>query len=423
MDKQIEKRLKEYKGILAREPVLLKTLESTLRKNNQDFLDIYDLIFLHVFAPVLLMFTNAVLIKAIEDKASRIHFLARDGYLFNLSANVLKKAFDYPLDVDYVYVSRLALRKGEYYLLGKDCIDLLCKGALKVTPLSIIMRTGCTGDEALDYLRSTPYGECMDEPLLRSDLIEFKEYLTNKAYSGLAELIDKYGKKEYENAREYLKAKGIRSEETAYICDSGWIGTIAGSLSRISKAIIKGYYFGLFENESDSCPYCWYFRPRSDMRKKIYFANSLFEGVCSAPEGMTIGYKNGNPVIDKVNPNSKRQKRNEELILAFTEAFVEEKGNLTVPDNKDIAYSLFKRLMASPKGFEVRELGDIAFCDDVIEEIYMPIAGEIEKKFFTGPVSRKSAWPKGSIRLYGTRTMALMEDIYGYAREIKRGIS
>ena len=37
--------------------------------------------------------------------------------------------------------------------------------------------------------------------------------------------------------------------------------------------------------------HCYYFSPEAGLRKKVYFSNSLFESIFSAPQGMTTGYE------------------------------------------------------------------------------------------------------------------------------------
>ena len=123
----------------------------------------------------------------------------------------------------------------------------------------------------------------------------------------------------------YLRQEGLYEETPYGIVDSGWIGTTKKSLESLIGKPIPGFYFGIYElpqGAEENSYHCFYFRPYRDIRRKAQFSICLFETVCSAPEGMTIGYetacslpegmtvgygKNCNyvrPVCGEDNPNS-----------------------------------------------------------------------------------------------------------------------
>ena len=60
------------------------------------------------------------------------------------------------------------------------------------------------------------------------------------------------------------------------------------------KENLTGYYWGLYElpeGVKREDYHCYYFSPEAGLKKKVYFSNSLFESIFSAPHGMTTGYE------------------------------------------------------------------------------------------------------------------------------------
>lgn len=92
----------------------------------------------------------------------------------------------------------------------------------------------------------------------------------------------------------YLRQEGLYEETPYGIVDSGWIGTTKKSLESLIGKNITGFYFGIYElpqGAKEDSYHCFYLHPYRDIRRKARFSICLFETVCSAPEGMTIGYE------------------------------------------------------------------------------------------------------------------------------------
>lgn len=83
------------------------------------------------------------------------------------------------------------------------------------------------------------------------------------------------------------------------LVDSGWTGSMQKEICQAlgilgKKGRVTGYYWGLYElpegvRREDY--HCYYFSPEAGLKKKVYFSNSLFESIFSAPHGMTTGYE------------------------------------------------------------------------------------------------------------------------------------
>lgn len=405
----------------------------------------YDTLFLHVFAPSAVEFTEWLLKQAIMDGVKRLYFLARDGWLFYHVAQQMVSRRNYDIEIRYLKISRYAIRSAGYHLSGEKCLDLICAGGIDTTFEKIMKRAGLEETEAFEIARLTGYEEKYRQVLKHGMIQELKEKLKN--IPCFFEYVSEYAKKCYPPAMGYLTQMGLKDDISYAIVDSGWIGTMQQSIQLLLERPIMGYYFGLYEiprGAEKDLYRAYYFTPEAAFKRKVYFSNCLFETVFSSPEGMTIGYEQcinkSYQALEskKRNPNAFRMYRNLDLLSAYTQAYLDEEN--TKEQQKDtlsLTEQLFSLLMGKPEEFEAEAFGMEKFCDDVLEFKLQPLARgfakeELRKRGFFHRILIKAnikkeviqevAWPEAAIRLSDgkVRYHFWQEHLYKYFMYIRK---
>ncbi|MGN0346857.1 MAG: hypothetical protein ACI4DU_06180 [Lachnospiraceae bacterium] len=399
-------------------------------------------LYCHTMTPVLLEFTIWTLQQAMNDGKQVLYYLARDGYLEYRIAKKIANAYQLPLDIRYLKVSRYSLRMAEYYISDHP-LDTICTGGIDITLEKVLRRGGLTEEEILQISREIPlrfHGKCLNYVLIR----ELKRILSmNDAFLGF---VYKHAKEHYENTLQYLRQEGIRPGVSYAVVDSGWIGTIQQSLENLSGVPTDGYYFGLYEipqNADRDRYHGFYFMPGTHLYRKVTFSNCLYEVLASSPDGMTINYscrkgemEDNNAIYDAVeseykNPNAPYMKVACEVCETYAAFYLGEMNKTEKHEGRqhkvriDLA-KLLKLFMAYPEQEEVNLFGNLLFCDDVLEHRFCPVAAlwdekECRKqrfmvKMLAGIGMRKeefhdSAWPEGSIvRLHSFHYLRLRSE-------------
>lgn len=408
-------------------------LEEYLRRQNNTF-TAYDEIFLHVFAPVLTEYVGWVLDQARLSGKRRLYFLARDGWLMYRAALKLEAVRKTGLELQYLKVSRYALRMAEYHLLGEKCLDTICVGGIDITFEKLMKRAALTEEEALYIADLTGYRDRYRTPITYAEIQRLKAALTGS--TTFFQYVKQHSIECYGNAVGYLSQEGLLEEIPYAFVDSGWIGTTQASMEQlVSNASgmprkLEGYYFGLYElpkGVRQEGYHCFYFSPWKDIRKKVRFSVCLFETVLSSPAGMTIGYRrigDGYEAVEssRKNPNGGMMERNQELLEGYLDCYAGQTSEATMPADRLLQYtarenlhlieSLFGICMGTPTAVEADILGSLRFCDDVLELQMQDVAApwdaeEIRKQRFFNKllvklgvkkdVLHESGWPEGSI--------------------------
>lgn len=375
-------------------------------------------------APVLVSYVSWVLGQALEEGVGRLYFLARDGYLMHQAARTLCEKLHLAIDCRYLHCSRRALRIPEHYISRTAAIDHVCCGGIDVTFRRMLERAGLDAGEILAVRERIGYQGDIDEVLAHGQIQGLRGPLGHDEF--LWERILEKSEEPYRLAMHYLGQEGLLDEGVSYgIVDSGWTGSIQDSLHRLLRSAnhrgpLRGWYFGLYElprdalSHEDSMYRSWYFGPGRNLRRKICFNNNLFEAICSAPEGMTMGYRMERgrivPVLER------RENVNQEFIL-LTEGFLREcldeigRSDVSPGDFSRVRDKAMLRLMTHPTAGEVRIYGNLLFSDDTTERNPLPVARVLNGRELreltvirrVRHLSHKdgnhveSAWPEGSI--------------------------
>lgn len=356
--------------------------------------DAHDNIYLHTFAPIVVDFTEWVLKEAVKAGHQRLYFLARDGFLFYETAQILVERKKIPIDLRYLKVSRYSIRSAEYSLIGDKALDLICTGGIDVS-FRKLMKRGMLKDEETQLVADEiDFTESFDAPLNYRKVRELKNALTDsRRFKGY---VEKYSESRLENVVGYLKQQGLMDDVDYAFVDSGWIGTLHRSLTNITGKAVHGYYFGLYEypEDIDEKLYHWYyFGPKGMIRRKVLFSNCLFETILSEPDGMTLSYSNDGEeycaITGESNPNRERIARRRDIQCQYTNEYANEYPNTDCTDygiSKQKAKKLhtdeklLSLLMGFPIPCEVQILGNDLFCDDVLESQMCPVATDLSEE-------------------------------------------
>ncbi len=424
----------------------LQNISALVRQQNTDFKNPSDeVIFnttLDVLAPTLNSFVLYVLNNARKKGIRTLYFLARDAYFMYLCADRYSKAYKLDIKCKYLCVSRYSLRVPLYHKDMKRALEFITLGGLDVTPIKVLNRAGLDRNlqsKILERIESR-FSWKEDQQIPRDRLSDLKEFLSKD--QEFINLLETNSKDKYVLLMDYLRQEEFDSKEKIAIVDSGWVGSIQQSLNEARKLLgintpIEGYYFGIYElpkGVSKEHYHSYYFGPESHLRKIVDFSNCLFEGVFSAPHGMTLFYREED---DKVRAIFSQIAEKRKEYLTFEESifnlYQDEVLNMKIGfrhlydlfnsyEAKELVEKLLVGLMARPSREEAEVYGQMDFSDDVLDYGGAVLAEPMDEKDLsdnhvlnriiqevktrlTGkkPVIRQSAWYEGSAMLYSKK--------------------
>ena len=376
---------------------------------------------MHVWAPVITGYVEWVLRQAGKDGIKRLYFMARDGYLWYRAAQRLEKKLQTGIELRYIRVSRFALRMAEYALPDTDAAAMLCVGGIDISFEKILRRAALTDEEIVSLAEKTGYRDRMKESLQYREIAGLAEKL--RKIPEFSQYVKRHAEEALKNVLAYLAQEGLREDVLYALVDSGWIGTVQKSMQHLLRyagdrdRVLTGYYFGLYElpKGTDRRNYrSFYLAPWKDIGRKIKFSICLFETVCSAPEGMTLGYGKRKDryealLSDLQNPNAQDIERNAELLESYLDGYQPEgaeNGTAEAPVQR-----LLMKHMGTPSIIEANVYGSFQFCDDVLESELQDLARvwgewELSKQHIlirllikSGCLKKKiceSGWPEAS---------------------------
>ncbi len=363
--------MNEYKEALRESPGLYMAAAACC-EGREDYASQMDLM---VWIPPLVEYVCWVLRSAREKGIERLYFLSRDAWLMYRCAQAMVKELDIPIDCRYLRVSRRSLRFPEYHLLGKDCVDMIFLSGIDVSMRTILRRGGLTDDEMAISCREVDYTDDLDRILNRGDILWWKKVFRSRG-NAFVEYVKSHSLWALADCMGYLKEQGLTENVSWAVVDSGWVGTLQRSLRNLLNTErpgieVEGFYFGLYETPSPhtGCRYnTYYFSPRGDISKKVYFSNCLYEIVYSEPEGMTVGYAPNGGFTPVLSPegilNVGSLKRRAELLDEFMAKYLcTERAEILNP--APVAETIYRKVMGNPTAKEASYYGSMKFSDDV----------------------------------------------------------
>lgn len=333
-----------------------------------------------------------------------------------------------PIECRYLEGSRYAWRMAEFHLTDIDVIGTICIGGIYVTLRTICKRGGLDDREAERIGQILGKEHELDMPLSYADTVALCRQL--RGCRELEKRIRFHAEEYYDCTMAYFRQEGLLSGEKFALVDSGWTGSLQKTLEHLLcsqksalAGTVRGFYFGLYElpeNVNPDCYETFFFRPYRDIRRKVHFSNCLFEAVCSAPNGMVIGYhdldRKNLPIYEsEENPNAERIYKNLDTLKLVLKQCYENHGQDSIDRYIMTDFTLellLGRLMSAPREREAEVMGSYLFSDDVRSERMQQVATPLGKKeikklhvvrrflimkgFAAGGI-KESAWPEGSI--------------------------
>lgn len=375
-----------------------------------------------VFPPVIADFTGWVLRSAAAKGIKRLYFLARDGYVINKTAAVIAEKSGIDIEPRYLYCSRISLRNAALADLGEEAYRYLLEGGFSVTPRVILGRLRLGGEEREKVYRDIGYADDENTEMGKTAAGDFCGRLRKSAvYNGYVKSVSESCR---ENAAAYLEQEGLMSDTPYAIVDSGWTGSMQRMLRILTGRRQIGFYFGMYSrgNDEDGEFYTYLFDKSTSPFLVSKFNNNLFEAVCSAPHGMTEGYKRENgkivPVLKSggsLNSGSELALMQERLIYDYAEnKYIMPSKEPSAEERRKYAFSLLDRLMYKPDMKTAELYGSLRFSDDAAELNSFPMADKsadvkklyfiprlMDKLFKKGKADRPVFWGYGTAVLKG----------------------
>jgi len=404
-----------------------KELSFPLRQIDLSLVDVQEATTWCVLAPVLHTFVIWTLQQALFKKVERLYFLARDGYLMFKIAEKIKEQLDLPIECHYLYCSRYSLRTPLFHLDIDETLDYICRNSIRINLETILKRTGLKRSKRVEIIQELGLDGLPEEEIPYAGLKEIRERLRKSKL--FYQYVTDNSKQLLPAFEGYLRQEGLLDGGKYAIVDSGWTGSTQKTLNQAltflgAKDKVRGYYFGLYTlppKEDQKEYHAYYFCPDQNLKEKIYFSNSLFEAVFSAPHGMTLGYHffAGKSKPFFLNPDEDSlafSMKTEQILSQYTKLLLDGTDRLMGLDTKaakNTIYQLLKLFMSNPTKEEVVCFGNILFCDDVFEDAKQPVAVKLTEaelanhklapKIMTmlglkrGKI-KESGWYEGSVR-------------------------
>ncbi len=335
-----------------------------------------------VTAPVLFTYVWHVLREAEALGLKRLYFLARDGYVLLEIAREIAKVHPVQAELRYLYCSRASLRMPSYHRIApEEAMELLLHRGTNLTRRHILDRAHLTDAQRLAVYEALG---CREEnehtPLTEQAFADFCKDL--RSCKQFREYVDQNSRDSYDAAIAYFRQEGLMDGVPFGIVDSGWTGSMQRSLRQLSDEIppVTGFYFGMFarpKSSEDGDYRTWYFSADSSIGVLTKFNNNVFECMCAAPHGMTIGYRKEKE--NRYVPVCKAAAAGPDVLQTIEaqigvcrkfaaacapkirfDAFSPEKMHR-------ISRKLLQGLMYRPDAAEAEAFGVFPFCDDVTE--------------------------------------------------------
>lgn len=376
---------KEYTTFLSAVPPFA---DAATALQSQD--DVFSNLTAQVTAPVLYSYVWWCLQQALQDGVKTLYFLARDGHILYQVAQLFCQQYRLPLQCRYLFVSRMALRMPVYHRMGDAAYDLLLVRGANLTPRHVLERLTLSAEEQKRVYADIAFSEAdADVPMAPPVFAVFAEKLRHSTV--YAAFLQEKSKAAYDAAMQYLEQQQLFSGERIGMVDSGWNGSMQNCLLTLMQCAecplptVKGYYFGLYTVPQQGEWAAWYFDPATPLSKVIRFNNNVYECMCAAPHGTTMGYQlqedgTAVPVCKPMGvvdlANAALAETQEQVCLAFTKKVLPQLAfsDFAALPLGTLTEQLLQRLLFRPTAAEATALGQFQFCDDMGECYSFPLA-------------------------------------------------
>jgi len=319
-------------------------------------------------APILVSFVIWTLLSAKKKGVSKIYFLARDGKIMMEIAKIINNKFNLELEIKYLFCSRLVLKSALMKLNYNQFIEQLSLGQLKLM---------------IDELEI----ENIEKSKLKDNVAkcqgEWESFFNTSQY---CEHFVKLSHDKCVLLQEYFLQEGLYNHDEIAFVDSGWKGSMQANIVSLlngdgEKKVPKcyGFYFGITHRDTPNSEYNGFFYSLSkNFNRQFDFNNNVFEAICAANHGMTVGYNRTNRGIV---PDFRLHVANgdiedqENIIKSFTNILCKSLDlfNLNMERLSDQIEPIVKELMNQPKVEDITHLARIDFDSSIVEKELRPL--------------------------------------------------
>ena len=381
----------KYKRILHTDPMLYEAVEGIPdRLSSQSGLARYAI------TPVLVLYTRWLLKEAKKRDIHRLYFLARDGWLMYHIAKQICDAEKLDIECSYFYCSRYALRAAAYRFFDDSAYEKLFLHSYRQNAHDMLCRAGFNDTDRKQVYSDIGFDTGKEYEIMgRKEFDGFCEKIKNS--SVFREIISRLSEEAYPLTMRYIGQEDMNKHKKMGIVDLGWTGSLQYTLRRLLNSSqinthITGFYMGMLDappQVTGSIYVSWLF-DHKDIKVKSWFAHNLMECICSAPHGMTLGYKRNEdghtvPVLAKQENRSEYIENIKEVAVKLTGKLPKQYFDSTDKTDrrcKALAVKLLKQLMYSPSDADIEVLKTYSFCDDVGEQYHKSIVQKGKAKDF-----------------------------------------
>lgn len=371
------------------------------------------------FPAAICSFISYTLQSARSKGIKRLYFLARDGYIMLNAAKIIAERHSIDIELRYLYCSRIALRNAALSDLGEEAYRYLLEGGFSLTPRIILGRLRLNREERRRVYNDIAFTDDENTEMGKTAAADFCGRLRKSSvYNSFIKSVSEKCK---EAATAYLEQEGLLSDTPCGIVDSGWTGSMQRMLRVLTGRRQTGFYFGMYSrgNPEDGEFNTFLFDKSTSPFLVSKFNNNLFETLCSAPHGMTEGYKREEerivPILKdekSLNSDSRLLSDLEREIYRYAEEVVYPPKETTMQERQKAIFPLLDSLMYKPDRETAEIYGSLRFSDDPAELNSCPLAGKLEstKKLYFVPRLADKLFKKGKANApvfwsYGTAVL------------------
>lgn len=379
-----------------------------------------------IFAPVMCDFVGWVLRDASLRGIKRLYFLARDGWIMYNAAKIIARKNNIDTELRYLCCSRMSLRNAALTDLGDEAYKYLLEGGYSLTPRTILGRLRLSDSERAEVLADIGFTDDENIELGKAAAAELCGKLRcSTVYNDYIRSVSAANRS---LAVGYLEQEGLTSDDKYACVDSGWTGSMQRMLRVLTGRRQRGYYFGLYKqpNPEDGEFNAYLFDKHTPTRLVSLFNNNLFETLCSAPHGMTVGYEQRESGYFPIFKEQNRPK-GDPLLEIQDRALYEFAKTYELPEKfgvmerrQEFAFPLLARLMYKPTAEIAAEYGSLQFSDDPSESYMFPLAAPLEntRRLYLLPRMADKFFRKGklSVPLYWSYAAAVLSGKGGFCR-------
>lgn len=345
--------------------------------------------------PILFMYVWWVILEAQKKNIKRLYFIARDGYPLYEIAKLFVEYFNINIECRYLYCSRKSLMLPSLINSYREELYNLTKYSIKCTLNLLLDRINATETQKQLIINSINYNSNLNKELTIEEHKYIQQKLiSNKEYTNT--LIDN-AKKLYNNTIHYLEQEKLFANDTTYIVDIGWAGSIQKYLNKLAQLSsantkIHAFYFGALNSEylnnNKNLYKTWFFENKRHILSQLLFNINVMERICTAPHGTTEKYEYHEKICK---PKLQHIDKKEQDITNYINSGIFNFTKKILPiikindfKNKPLHWHTFVicyRLMVAPNKDVLDMFGNTNHCDDITNSYSLPLISMEDTKY------------------------------------------